>query len=70
MRILFVNAVGFVGGAETWIVHLVRRLTARGHAIEVAHDPASPLGGLARAAGARAWSPLGGFRGVVRSAAA
>lgn len=70
MRILFVNAVGFVGGAETWIVHLAGRLAARGHAIEVVHDPASPLGDLARAAGARVWSPPGGFRGVVRSAAA
>lgn len=70
MRILFVNAVGFVGGAETWIVHLARRLAARGHAVEVAHDPASPLGDLARAAGARTWTPRGGFRGVVRSAAA
>ncbi|HET7692722.1 MAG TPA: glycosyltransferase [Gemmatimonadota bacterium] len=69
MRILFVNAVGFIGGAETWIVHLAGRLAARGHAIEVAHDPASPLGELARAAGARAWTPRGGFRGVVRSAA-
>jgi glycosyltransferase involved in cell wall biosynthesis len=69
VRILFVNAVGFVGGAETWIVHLAGRLAARGHAIEVAHDPASPLGDLARAAGARAWTPKGGFRGVVRSAA-
>ena len=70
MRILFVNAVGFVGGAETWIVHLAGRLVARGHTVEVAHDPASPLGALARAAGARVWSPPGGFRGVVRSAAA
>ena len=70
MRILFVNAVGFVGGAETWVVHLAERLAARGHAIEVAHDPASPLGDLSRAAGARAWTPRGGFRGVVRSAAA
>ena len=69
MKILFVNAVGFVGGAETWIVHLAGRLAARGHAIEVAHDPASPLGDLARAAGARAWTPRGEFRGVVRSAA-
>ena len=70
MRILFVNAVGFVGGAETWIVHLAGRLAARGHTIEVAHDPASELGDLARAAGARTWTPRGGFRGVVRSAAA
>ncbi|HET6639796.1 MAG TPA: glycosyltransferase family 4 protein [Gemmatimonadota bacterium] len=70
MRILFVNAVGFVGGAETWIVHLARRLVARGHAIEVVHDPHSPLGDLARAVGARAWTPPGALRGVVRSAAA
>jgi glycosyltransferase involved in cell wall biosynthesis len=70
VRILFVNAVGFVGGAETWVVQLAGRLAARGHAIEVAHDPASPLGDLSRAAGARAWTPRGGFRGVVRSAAA
>lgn len=68
MRILFVNAIGFVGGAETWIVHLARSLVARGHAVEVAHDPASPLGDQARAAGARSWTPPGDFRGVVRSA--
>lgn len=70
MRILFVNAVGFVGGAETWIVHLARQLVARGHLVEVAHDPASPLGAGARAAGARSWTPPGAFQGVVRSAAA
>jgi glycosyltransferase involved in cell wall biosynthesis len=69
VRILFVNAVGFVGGAETWIVHLTRRLAARGHAVEVVHAPDSPLGDLARAAGARAWTPPGEFQGVVRSAA-
>jgi glycosyltransferase involved in cell wall biosynthesis len=68
MRILFVNAIGFVGGAEKWIVNLTRRLAPRGHAIEVAHDPRSPLGELARSAGAEAWVPAGAFRGPVRSA--
>ena len=43
MRVLFVNAIGFVGGAEKWIVNLTRRLTPRGHAIELAYDPRSPL---------------------------
>ena len=52
MRILFVNAIGFVGGAEKWIVHLTRGLVPRGHHIEVAYDPRSPLGELARGAGA------------------
>jgi len=68
MRILFVNAIGFVGGAEKWIVNLTRRLTPRGHEIEVAHDSRSPLGELARAAGADAWVPRGAFRGAARSA--
>lgn len=68
MRILFVNAIGFVGGAEKWIVNLTRRLVPRGHSIEVAHDPRSPLGELARSAGAEAWVPAEGFRGPVRSA--
>ncbi len=67
MRILIVNAIGFVGGAERWIVHLVERLAPRGHAIEVAHDPRSPLGWLARAAGAGTWIPRSEFRGLVRS---
>ncbi|HET6617936.1 MAG TPA: glycosyltransferase [Gemmatimonadota bacterium] len=68
MRILFVNAIGFVGGAEKWIVHLTRRLASRGHEIQVAYDPRSPLGDLAREAGAEAWVPKGGFRGATRSA--
>jgi glycosyltransferase involved in cell wall biosynthesis len=68
VRVLFVNAIGFVGGAEKWIVNLTRRLTPRGHAIELAYDPRSPLGELARSAGARAWVPDGKFRGPVRSA--
>ncbi|HET6362895.1 MAG TPA: glycosyltransferase [Gemmatimonadota bacterium] len=67
MRVLFVNALGFVGGAEKWIVNLTARLVPRGHAVEVAHDPRSPLGGLARAAGAQAWVPRGGFRGSLRT---
>lgn len=68
MRILFVNAIGFVGGAEKWIVNLTRLLVPRGHAVEVAHDSRSPLGELARAAGGDSWVPPGGFRGAVRSA--
>ena len=68
MRILFVNAIGFLGGAEMWIRNLTRCLVARGHAVEVAYDPRSPLGDLARDAGAEAWIPAGDYRGVVRSA--
>lgn len=67
MRILVVNALGFVGGAEKWIVHLTARLVPRGHAIEVAHEARSPLGGLARAAGAETWIPHRGFRNSLRS---
>jgi glycosyltransferase involved in cell wall biosynthesis len=67
VRILFVNAIGFVGGAEKWIVHLTRGLVPRGHHIEVAYDPRSELGELARAAGAETWVPRGGFRGASRS---
>ena len=52
MRILAVNAISFVGGAEEWLLHLVRGLAPRGHRIEVAHDPRSPLGRRAREAGA------------------
>ena len=70
MRILFVNAIGFVGGAEKWIVHLTRRLVPRGHEVQVAFDPRSPLGELAREAGAEVWEPRGGFRGAARAAAA
>lgn len=70
MRVLFVNAIGFMGGAEKWIVNLTRRLVPRGHVIEVAHDPRSPLGELARDAGAEAWVPRGGFRGAARAARA
>ena len=62
MRVLFVNALGFVGGAEKWIVNLAGRLVARGHAVEVAHDARSPLAALARAAGAETWVPARGFR--------
>jgi glycosyltransferase involved in cell wall biosynthesis len=68
VRILFVNAIGFLGGAEMWIRNLTRCLVPRGHAVEVAYDPRSPLGDLARDAGAEAWIPAGGYRGVVRSA--
>ena len=68
MRVLFVNAIGFVGGAEKWIAHLARGLVARGHEVQVAHDARSPLGDLARAAGAAAWVPDGGFRGPIRAA--
>jgi glycosyltransferase involved in cell wall biosynthesis len=68
VRILFVNALGFVGGAEKWIVHLTTRLVPRGHAIEVAHDSRSPLGELVRAAGAQTWVPRGEFRDSLRTA--
>ena len=67
MRILFVNAIGFVGGAEKWIVHLTRRLVHRGHEVQVAFDPRSPLGDLAREAGADVWVPKGAFRGAARA---
>lgn len=67
MRVLFVNALGFMGGAEKWIVNLTGLLVPRGHAVEVAHDPRSPLGELAGAAGAAAWVPRGGFRGSLRT---
>jgi glycosyltransferase involved in cell wall biosynthesis len=67
VRILFVNALGFVGGAEKWIVHLTGRLVRRGHAVEVAHDARSPLGGLVRAAGAETWVPTRGFRNSLLS---
>jgi glycosyltransferase involved in cell wall biosynthesis len=68
VRILFVNALGFVGGAEKWIVNLTARLVPRGHAIELAHDPRSPLAGLAGAAGAITWVPRNGFRDSLRTA--
>ena len=68
MRILFVNAIGFVGGAEMWIRNLTRSLVARGHEVQVAYDPRSPLGDLAREAGAETWVPPAAYRGVVRSA--
>lgn len=70
MRILFVNAIGFIGGAEMWIRNLTRYLVSRGHEPEVAYDPRSPLGDLAREAGAVTWVPPGAYRGVVRSALA
>jgi glycosyltransferase involved in cell wall biosynthesis len=54
VRILAVNAISFVGGAEEWLLHLVRGLAPRGHRIEVAHDPRSSLGHRAREAGAEA----------------
>jgi glycosyltransferase involved in cell wall biosynthesis len=67
VRILFVNALGFVGGAEKWIVNLTGRLVPRGHAVEVAYDSRSPLGDLVRAAGGEAWVPRGGFHGSLRT---
>jgi glycosyltransferase involved in cell wall biosynthesis len=68
VRILFVNAIGFVGGAEMWIRNLTRCLVPRGHELEVAYYPGSPLGDLAREAGAETWVAPGGYRGVLRSA--
>ena len=59
MRILFVNAINFIGGAEMWIRNLTRYLVSRGHELEVAYDPRSPRGDLAREAGAVAWVPPG-----------
>lgn len=69
MKVLLVNGVGFEGGAERWIVHLVRQLAARGHTMEVAHHPDSRLGERAAAAGASSFVPSTGFRGVLRTAA-
>lgn len=68
MKILIVNAVELVGGAERWIAHLVRRLGPRGHSFGVAHHPSSPLGELAREAGADVWTPATSFRGTARTA--
>ncbi|MHC4338787.1 MAG: glycosyltransferase family 4 protein [Planctomycetota bacterium] len=56
VRLLVVNAIPFVGGAERWIVNLVRHLVPRGHEMEVAHHPDSRLAQLARAAGAQCWA--------------
>lgn len=53
MRILVINGIDWVGGAEQWIVHLVGLLRSRGHAVGVVHHPGSPLGGRAGTAGAR-----------------
>ena len=56
VRILVVNAVPFVGGAERWIAHLASRLVPRGHEIEVAHRPGTGLDELLRRTGARPWN--------------
>lgn len=70
MRILAVNAISFVGGAEGWLLHLVRRLAPRGHEIDIAHDPRSPLGRLALEAGAEAaWTLPHGAGARPRAAA-
>jgi glycosyltransferase involved in cell wall biosynthesis len=57
VRILIVNGVRHVGGAEHWIARLTPPLIERGHAIEVVHHADSPLGELAAKAGAATWSP-------------
>ncbi len=70
MKILIVNAASFLGGAEHWVLHLVRQLAPRGHVLELAHHPRSDLGRRALAAGASAvWTPHSRFRGVARTAA-
>ena len=70
MRILAVNAISFVGGAEEWLLHLVSRLAPRGHRIDVAHDPRSPLGRRAREAGvAGVWTLPHGSAARPRAAA-
>ncbi|HKY59752.1 MAG TPA: glycosyltransferase family 4 protein [Gemmatimonadota bacterium] len=69
MRILAVNAISFVGGAERWLLHLVRGLAPRGHRLDVAHDPRSPLGRDALEAGAdTAWTLPGGPAARLRAA--
>jgi glycosyltransferase involved in cell wall biosynthesis len=67
VRILVVNAVPFVGGAELWIVNLVRHLEPRGHEMEVAHHPNSRLAQLAAEAGARCWTPEVPFSRTLRA---
>jgi glycosyltransferase involved in cell wall biosynthesis len=69
VKILIVNAAAFLGGAEEWVLSLIRHLGPRGHAIEVAHHPRSALGDRALEAGAAAaWVPHSRFAGVVRTA--
>jgi glycosyltransferase involved in cell wall biosynthesis len=69
VRILTVNAISFVGGAERWLLHLVRGLAPRGHRLDVAHDPRSPLGRDALEAGAEAvWTLPHGPAGRLRAA--
>lgn len=68
MKILIVNAVELVGGAERWIAHLVERLGARGHSFGVVHHPRSPVAGLARAAGAATRAADADFRDTARAA--
>jgi len=70
VKILAVNAISFVGGAERWLLHLVRRLAPRGHRLDVAHDPRSPLGRDALGAGAEAtWALPRGAGARPRAAA-
>lgn len=71
MKILIVNSIDWVGGAEAWIIHLVRELGRRGHRLGVAHHPDSLLGERARRAGA--WTlpmPEFGSRGASTGVAA
>jgi glycosyltransferase involved in cell wall biosynthesis len=73
MHVLIANGLPWMGGAERWAVHVARELAQRGHAIAVAHHPASELGVLAAEAGAAAFpwipGPTGGVGGLARAIA-
>lgn len=69
MRVLIANGLPWMGGAEGWAVHVARGLSARGHAIALAHHPASGLRVLAAEAGAEAFSWTGGVTGLARAIA-
>ncbi|MGH7554008.1 MAG: hypothetical protein ACREMQ_13375, partial [Longimicrobiales bacterium] len=64
MRILIVNGVRHVGGAEHWIARLTPPLIERGHSIEIVHHADSALGDLAVEAGAATWSAPPSFPGL------
>ena len=59
MRVLIANGLPWMGGAERWALHAARGLAERGHAIGLAHHPASELGVLGAEAGAAVlqWAP-------------
>lgn len=70
MRILIANGLDYAGGAEGWIVHAAGGLAARGHAVTVTHDPASPLAASLATAGVTAvplrLSAAGSVAGLAR----